>query len=240
MPNPNADTPKNRLLAGLPARAYQKLAPSLERVPLEFKQVLLDQGAPVDYVYFVECGVCSVLRLTPDESPIEIATIGKEGMVGLPLLLGDEVSAEEVMCQVPGEALRLGASAFVSQVDQNPDLRRLCLRYTHALLGQVAQGTACNRIHDVEERAARWLLLTHDRVEGDEFPLTQEFLAQMLGVRRQAVNVAAGMLQQAGLISYVRGVVRILDRKGLEEASCECYAVIRADFARLIGWERTR
>ncbi len=126
------------------------------------------------------------------------------------------------------------AKSFLSQLEQNPDLRRICLRFTHALIGQIAQNASCNRIHNVEERAARWLLLTHDRVGVDEFPLTQEFLSQMLGVRRQAVNVAAGMLQQAGLISYVRGTVTILDRRGLEETSCECYGIIRAEFDRLL------
>lgn len=233
-------SPRNRLLAALPSDVYRQLLPEWERVPLVFKQVLVPQHARIEHVYFPEGGVCSMLRQTPGAMPVEVATVGLEGMVGFGLLLGDDASHEEIVCQVPGAALRTPARSFLAAVDAHAALRRICLRSTQTLIGQIAQAAACNRIHNVEERAARWLLMTHDRVGNDEFPLTQEFLAQMLGVRRQAVNVAAGMLQQAGLISYARGIIRILDRAGLEEASCECYGLIRAQFARVIGWERER
>jgi CRP-like cAMP-binding protein len=171
----------------------------------------------------------------PDGMSIEIATVGPEGMVGIPIFLGAEQMASKAFIQVPGEGARMTADAFRSMIGRCPALNQLLLRYTLALMNQMAQNAACNRTHPVGERCARWLLMTQDRVHGPEFPLTQEFMAQMLGVRRPSVSVAAGMLAKAGLISYVRGRMRVLDRPGLEAASCECYGVIRGEFERLAG-----
>lgn len=225
----------NHLLAALSPETHGRLAPFFEHVPLDLRQTLHTQNQPITHVYFPTQGVMSLLKLTPGADPIEVATIGNEGFVGVPVLLGVESAPEHVFCQVPGAALRMPARAFAEALQASPELSRVMLRYTQALITLIAQSSACNRLHNVEERAARWLLMTHDRVHADEFPLTQEFLAQMLGVRRQAVNVAAGILNRAGLISYVRGVIRILDRKGLEGAACECYASIQQEFARLVG-----
>ena len=179
----------------------------LVEVDLTFKQVLYGQGSKIEFVYFIDEGVASLLQHTPGSPTVEIATTGREGMVGISILLGDEISPDEVIIQIPGHGRRMKAATFMREIDGETELRAVGLRFTQALISQIAQNAACNRIHNVEERAARWLLMTHDRVSGDTFPLTQEFLAVMLGVRRQAVNVAAGMLQQAGLISYVRGVI---------------------------------
>lgn len=233
-----SQTPHNRLLASLAPEAYRRLAPRMERVTTNIRQVIYEQDGPITQVYFPIAGVYSMVKLTPEGAPIEVATIGKEGFVGVPVVLGAALSTELVICQVAGAAARIGLDEFQDALQTDPDLHRALLRYTHALITMIAQASACNRLHDVEERAARWLLMTHDRVDGDEFGLTQEFLATMLGVRRQAVNVAAGVLARAGLISYTRGNVRILDRPGLEAASCECYDAIRGNFTRLLG-ERT-
>jgi CRP-like cAMP-binding protein len=186
-------------------------------------------------VYFPHRGVISMLTVMPDGSAVESATVGPEGMAGIPVFLGAEQMASNAFVQVPGEAARIEAGAFRRVIADSPALHRLLLRYTLALMNQMMQSAACNRTHAVEERCARWLLMTQDRVHGDTFPLTQEFLAQMLGVRRPTVSIAAGMLAKAGLISYVRGEMMILDRQALETASCECYRIIADEFEMLIG-----
>lgn len=192
-------------------------------------------GERIEQVFFPDVGVVSMLMSGAEGELIEVATVGREGFVGSSLVLETDEASSIVFCQVPGAGHRMSASDFCEILQAEPALRRMALRYTQALMTQMAQNAACNRIHDIQERAARWLLMTHDRVDGDVFPLTQEFLAQMLGVRRQAVNIAAGILQQAGLITYTRGVITIVDRPGLESASCECYGVIRDNFERLLG-----
>ena len=163
---------------------------------------------------------------TKEGLPVEIATVGPEGMVGLPVFLSDEQVAHRAFVQVPGEGARIAADAFRRLIPRCPVLNHLLLRYTLALLHQIGQNAACNRIHLVEERCARWLLMSHDRVQEDSFPLTQEFLAQMLGVRRPTVSIAGGMLARAGVVTYTRGQITILDRAGLEAAACECYRII--------------
>jgi CRP-like cAMP-binding protein len=178
----------------------------------------------------------SMLNFIDDGRAIEVGTIGPEGFVGLPVLFGAESAPSTTLVQVPGEGSRMTAAAFRSALGECPGFFALLMRYAQAFLNQVAQSATCNRLHSVEERCARWLLQTQDRVNGDtDFPLTQEFLAQMLGVRRPTVSIAAGMLQQAGLIRYVRGQMRILDRERLEAASCECYGIIRRGYERLVG-----
>jgi CRP-like cAMP-binding protein len=226
---------ENRLLAALPEQEYERLLPRLETVPTGLKETLLEPGRPIPYVYFPRCGVFSVLITMEDGHAIEVGTVGHEGMVGLPVFLGADRSPAKVFCQVVGEADRMEAGAFREEAGWGGALHDLMRRYTQAVLNQIAQSVACNHLHSVEERMCRWLLMTHDRVGGDEFPMTHEFLSQMLGVRRASVTIVAGIFQKAGLIAYHRGTISILDRAGLEAASCECYHVVRREFDRLLG-----
>jgi CRP-like cAMP-binding protein len=177
----------------------------------------------------------SLVILMRDGQAVEAGTVGNEGMVGLPVFLGAETSPHRAFSQIPGEALRMRAKDFMEELERDGPLRRRLGLYNQALMNQMAYSVACNRLHSVEERMCRWLLMCNDRVGADQFPLTQEFLAQMLGVRRPSVTVVAGVLQKAGLIAYARGRVVILDRPRLEAASCECYQVVREEFDRLLG-----
>jgi CRP-like cAMP-binding protein len=161
-----------------------------------------------------------------DDAVIEVATVGLEGFVGIPIVLGEMSTSGRVFCQIPGSGYNIPGKVFEALLPQCPELHRLCLRYTSCVFDQAGQNSACNRVHTIEERCAKWLLLSHNRCQSDKFDLTQKFLAQMLGVRRQSVNLAAGALQHSGLIRYSRGHIEVLDRKGLEEVTCECYSVI--------------
>lgn len=226
--------PRNRLLDALPDGLLEQLLPALESVTVDVREAVATPGQPYEYVWFPESCIISVVNDMRDGSTVETGTIGNEGVAGLAALM-DAVSSETRMfCQVPGRAQRAPATVVADLVERERELRRLVNRYAQAYLTQVAQGAACNRLHGIEQRCARWLLLTHDRVERDEFPLKQQFLAEMLGVRRAGVSVAASALQQAALIRYSRGTIQILDRPGLEAASCECYGVIREQFDRLL------
>lgn len=226
---------KNRLLTALPVEEYERLLPKLESVSLPVKQVLYEPNKPIEYVYFVNHGVISLLNIMEDGTIVEIATVGNEGMVGLPVFLGGDTIPCRAFVQLPGDAIRMKADVFKYLVNQGSPLHGLLQRYTQALFNQVAQSAACNRVHSIEERCSRWLLMTRDRVNSDDFPLTQEFLSQMLGVRRPSVSVVAAILQKAGLIRYSRGKITILDRLGLEASACECYAIIKQEFDRLLG-----
>lgn len=190
---------------------------------------------PIEFVYFPLEGVCSLLSLTSEGELIEVATVGNEGIIGLPVFLGAKQIPGIGMCQIPGNSLRMRAEDFQTQVTQGTTLYNLLHRYTQALFNLISQSALCNRVHSIEQRCCRWLLLTHDRVEVDEFPLTHEFLSQMLGVRRAGVSEVAAKLQNAGFISYRYGKITVLDRAGLEATSCECYALIKAESDRLIG-----
>jgi len=225
----------NRILAALPRKEIDSLKPHLEEMPLPQYYSFYEKDIPISHVYFPHSGVASMLSVMPDGMAVEIATVGPEGMVGMPILLGAEQMASRAFMQIGGEGVRIEAGAFRDMLTHCPALHRLLMRYTLALLSQMDQNSACNRTHSVEERCARWLLMTHDRVHQEQFPLTQEFLGQMLGVRRPTVSIATGMLEKAGLITYARGVITILDRGGLEEATCECYRIIRGEFDRLVG-----
>jgi CRP-like cAMP-binding protein len=225
----------NRLLDSLPRPDLERLRPHLEAVSVGVKHVVYEPNGPIKHVYFPINCVISLVTYLEDGASVEMATIGLEGMVGLPIFLGTDTMPSRAFGQVPGDALRITAAAFTEEIERNGPLVRVLNRYTQALFNQVAQTTACNRVHLVEQRCARWLLQTHDRVGSDQFSLTQEFLAQMLGVRRSGVSAAAGLLQKAGLIRYARGWITVLDRPGLESASCECYRVIKREFDRLIG-----
>lgn len=224
----------NSILASLPKSSLQKIVPDLRLRPLNVRQVLQPPGEKPTEVVFPILGVASMVSLGDTGNSVEVATIGCEGMVGLPLFLGGEQAAVEIFVQVPGQGFHLAAAAFRKHLDREPLLTRSLLRYTQALLTQVAQCSACNVHHPVEARCARWLLQTHDRVEGDEFPLTQDFLALMLGVRRASVSETAGALQARGLIHYHRGMITIVNRKGLEAAACDCYALISKEYGRLL------
>jgi len=224
---------RNRLLAALPPDELERVAPSLERLELEERRVLFEREQPIAHVYFPETAVFSLVSAL-DDGVVEVGTVGSEGMAGLPVFLGPDVSSLRAFVQIPGSAWRMDAERFARLAQAPGALNRMMLRYTQAFLTQVAQTGACNGAHLLEKRCARWLLMTHDRVEGDAFPLTHEFLAFMLGVRRAGVTVAMRALQDAGTIDYSRGHVEVLDRGALERASCECYHVVRAHFDRLL------
>jgi CRP-like cAMP-binding protein len=233
MPVPEDTLVRNRLLAGAGPGARAEVGRIARVEPLKIKQLLFGKGEPIDRVYFPLAGVCSLL--SGDDGGVEVATVGNEGFVGLPVFLQSTLtSAHLAMVQIEGEAVVVEAAAFLDLSNSGGPLQAMLGRYTQALITLIAQGVACNRLHDVVRRCARWLLMTHDRVEGASFGLTQEFLGQMLGVGRQAVNEAARRLQSDGLIDYARGAITVRDRTGLEAAACECYAVVRGEFDRLL------
>ncbi|MDP2332956.1 MAG: Crp/Fnr family transcriptional regulator [Reyranella sp.] len=230
-----ADAQANRLLGLLSPRDYRRLQPHLERIPLTYRQSLYRARQRLGFVYFIETGVGSLVNTMKNGQAAEVGTIGNEGIVGLPLLLDDDRAPTSVYIQVPGAGLRITAARFSAELARSASMRKVMLRYAHALFNQVAQSAACNHFHTLQQRCCRWMLMTHDRMQSDEFLLTQEFLAMMLGVQRTGVSAAAGGLQRAGLIRYSRGVVTILDRRGLLQRSCECYGVSKREFDRLLG-----
>ena len=234
-PDTRADAPlRNRLLTALSLEQQLEVHPYLERIWVERRQSLFEAGEPIRHVYFPETTVVSVVSHMAQGGTVEVGTTGSEGMAGLPLFLGDQSSSVRAFAQIAGSATRMDAEAFVRLAGAPGPFHRILLRYTLAFLTQVAQTAACNGAHLVHERCARWLLMTHDRVNGREFPLTHEFLAFMLGVRRAGVTMAMRALQDEGLVRYTRGRVEIVDREGLERASCECYRVVRAHTERLL------
>jgi CRP-like cAMP-binding protein len=220
---------KNRLLAALPSEVKARLEPNLERVPLPFKEVLYESREVIEYLYFPINGVVSLLTIVEERTLAEVGLVGNEGMVGLSVFLGIEATSFKAIVQVPGEAMRMKADVFKDLVNSDSPLYSLLLRYTHALMFQISQSAACNPHHSVEERCCRWLLMTRARVQSDQFPITHEFLSQMLGVRRASITVVAGMLQKAGLIHYSRGQMTILDSPGLEAVSCQCYQLVKQE-----------
>jgi len=222
--------PANLILAALSEEGYAQLSGLLEVYPLRMRETLQEAGDDTDYVYFPTSGIISVLTVLENGMMIEVATVGREGMTGAPLNLGVTDSNLALVSQVPGEALRMRSEDFLCQRARNPELMRLLNRYSGLMLALVAQSAACNRAHHVDARCARWLLMTHDQAGTDRFPVTQEFLAQMLGVSRPSVAISAAALQNAGLVTYHRGDMTILDRSALEELACECYAVIAERF----------
>jgi CRP-like cAMP-binding protein len=232
---PEHVAPKNRLLSALTPADYKRLAPYMETVHLEMKHMAFEPNKPIEYAYFPLTGIASMLTVMKGGKAVEVATIGNEGMVGLPLFLGVNITPSQAFTQVPGDSIRIKAEAFQKEAGRQGGFAKMLQLYTQALLVQISQGMACNGIHSIEQRAARWLLMTHDRVAAQKFPLLQEFLGQMLGVRRASVSEVSSKFQKAGLIRYNRGVIEILNRAGLESASCECYAVIQEEFNRLLG-----
>jgi CRP-like cAMP-binding protein len=228
-------TTVNRLLATLDEDAYQQLAPLLQPAHLAMGDVIGERGQPAGYVYFPCGAVLSELIYMANGSAVEVGTIGKEGFCGLELLLGGTNWTETIVCQLEGDSLRMSAADFREAVGGDTPLRRIAQRYFLVYMNLVLQSVACNRLHNIEERFARWVLMTHDRLDGDSFFLTQEFIADMLGVHRPSVSVVAGAFQQAGFIKYSRGNMSILNRQGLEDASCECYALVAEQIADLLS-----
>jgi CRP-like cAMP-binding protein len=228
--------PRNRLLASLPQADFDLLESSLEPVDLSYRRSLYQANRRIPYVYFFETGVGSLVKTMKNGDASEVGTIGNEGIVGLPIVLGDTRSPSAVYVQVPGEGHRIKSEQFQTAMQQSQALRISLLHYVHAFFNQVAQSAACASHHLLEQRCARWLLMTHERMDSDQFLLTHEFLAMMLGIRsRSGVTLAAGALQRAGLISYRRGHITILDLAGLKRRSCECYETSKQEFDRLLG-----
>jgi CRP-like cAMP-binding protein len=225
---------ENTLLAMLTPGDFAQICMDLEHVLLHVHDVLYEPGEEIKYIYFPTAGCVSMVHVTP-EGAVEVGTVGFEGMVGIPLLLHGTSTPTRALVQVEGEAYRITGAAFLRTVALSDSTYRILLRFALAFFNQVSQSVACNRLHSLEERCARWLLITHDRVDGDQFKLTQEFLSFMLGVHRPAVTLAAGVLQKAGYIHYSRGKITITDRPGLEGAACSCYQATRDDYTLLVS-----
>ena len=229
MPNKSRPPPiRNRLLAALPGEEYERLLSHLESVPLPFMEVLCEGGETIRHVYFPDDGLISLLIVMEDETVREIGVIGNEGMLGAAVALGMKTTPTRALIQLPGSAMRMKAGALRDELGRGGALPDVLRRYSHALFTQVAQSAACVSSHAVDERLARWLLMTHDHAPGDVFEMKHEFLATMLGVTRSVVTRAAGRLQKGEIIRYVRGRVTVLDRGGLEAMACECYEAVKA------------
>lgn len=217
----------NRLLAALPKKDYQALQRHLEEVPLVFEEILYQPNVLISDVYFPNSGIVSLLAADNERATLEVGLVGKEGILGLAIFMGVNTSQNRAVVQGAGSAMRMKATALRQQCNDGGVLPRLLRRYSHSLLTQITQSAVCNQFHSVDARLARWLLMTHDRMGDDEFQLTQEFLSNMLGVRREGVSRAAGDLQKRKLILYRRGRLKVLDRAGLEAVSCGCYEIIK-------------
>ena len=218
---------ENQILLSLSNNEYDFILPNLEAVNLPYGRILYHSGDSISYAFFPNSGMCSLLATTEDGSTIEVGMVGNEGLVGVPVVLGMNSMPYEVTVQVQGSALRVGVNLLIEVFNQHGLLHDRLLRYTYSLITQISQSAACNRFHTVEQRLCRWLLTTCDRAKSDHFRLTHEILSHMLGSRRQGVTEAASAIKHLGLISYNRGQITVLDRSGLEAASCECYNVIK-------------
>jgi CRP-like cAMP-binding protein len=226
---------RNRLLAALPRQEYERLAPHLEPIHLPKGKTLAASGDTLRYAYFPTSGMVSLLSTTESGQSIEVAMVGDEGVIGVPIILRVGVMPYWSMVQISADAMRIRATALRNEFDRGEQLHDLLLRYTHALLTQISQSAVCNRFHSVEERFCRWLLISRDRAKSDTINLTQEFISQMLGTARTRVTMAALPLQDAGLIRYRRGKITILDRQGLESVACECYAIVSKEVSHVLA-----
>ena len=234
MPPPGPDPKANQLLAALPAAEYARWLPHLEQVSLPLGQVLYESGATLEHVYFPTDAIVSLLNVLDNGASAEIAVVGFEGLVGVSLFMGGESTPSRAVVQSAGSAFRLPAQAMKDEFNRAGPVLHLLLRYTQALITQMAQTAVCNRHHSLDKQLCRWLLLSLDRLTGNELVMTQELIANMLGVRREGVTEAALHLQKQGYISYARGRIWVLDRSGLERATCECYAVVKTEYDRLL------
>lgn len=229
------EEPGNHLLAALSAEAFERLKPHLESITFTLGEVVYESGAHMRYVYFPTTSHISLLYTMIDGSTAEMGLVGKEGVVGIALFMGGETTPNRAMVQGSGEAFRMKSKAMLDEFKRGGDFQHLLLRYTQALITQISQTAVCNRLHSVEQRLCRWLLMTHDLAQSDELQMTHEFISNMLGVRREGVTMAAQRLQEMKMISYVRGHIRILDRPQLLAHVCECYQVVRDEHSRLLG-----
>lgn len=227
--NSNGEPGINRLLATLPKIEYKRLLPKLKSVSLVLGEVLYEPGDPIKYVYFPNDSIISLISELSERSGLEVGMVGNEGMAGLDVFMGVSCSSTRALVQGSGTAMRMTSAAVRTEANRLGSLHHLLHRYTHSLLTQISQSSACNQFHFADVRLARWLLMTTDRLGAEEFPLTQQFLSKMLGVRREVVSKAAGALQAGKLIRYNRGMITILNRRGLEAKSCQCYAIIKAE-----------
>jgi CRP-like cAMP-binding protein len=223
------------LLSALPAQDYERLLPYLQPVTFPLGKVVYESGGRLGSVYFTTTAVVSLLYTMADGATVEMGLAGNDGVVGVALFLGGDTTPNQAVVQITGGAVRMKAEVLQAEFARGGALQHALLRYTQALITQIAQTAVCNRLHPVEKRLCRWLLLCHDRVQSDELRMTQQFIANMLGERRESVTVAAGCLQDAGLIQYARGHIKIINRKGLEAAVCECYPIVKTEFDRLLG-----
>ena len=231
----SAPRSSNKLLASLPLEDYQRIAPGLRTVPMKLKQVLQRQDEPIEDVYFPCGGALSLVKTLQDGKIAEVATVGAEGAVGTSVFFGQRLADCQAVVQVTGPGVQvMSAGFFNTEMERRGPFYNRVVRYNQALMSQIMQTTVCNGVHSAEQRCCRWLLMTHDRAGNDQFELTHEFLAAMLGVRRPTVTLIAHELQTAGLIQYRRGFVTIVDRAKLEAASCECYATVREQMRRLL------
>ncbi|HET9977246.1 MAG TPA: Crp/Fnr family transcriptional regulator [Burkholderiaceae bacterium] len=229
-----SDPRDNQLLAALPAPEYERWQPALEPVALALGQVIYESGVTLDHVYFPTTAIISLLYVMEDGASAEIAVVGREGMVGVALFMGGESTPSRAVVQSAGQGYRLRAQRMKDEFNRAGPVLHLLLRYTQALITQMAQTAVCNRHHSVDQQLCRWLLLSMDRLRGNELVMTQDLIANMLGVRREGVTEGAIKLQKAGLIRYARGRITVLDRPGLERATCECYAVVKKEYDRLL------
>ncbi|MEH1965762.1 Crp/Fnr family transcriptional regulator [Nostoc sp.] len=229
------EKPANQLLASLPANDYERLVPHLKLVPLPLRKVLYEPGEAIAQVYFPNKAVVSIITTMKDGSTVEAGLVSNEGMVGISVILGDNITTTTALVQIPDSAMQMDADILRNEFNRGTALQSVLLRYVQGMYTQIAQGSACNRLHKLERRLARWLLTVSDRLESEEFPLTQEFISQMLGVRRPGVTEAANILSEAGIITYHRGQINILNREALEKTSCECYQIIEDEYDRLLG-----
>ena len=225
----------NQILNKLPPEEYERLSPYLEHITLSLGDVLYYPQDPITHVYFPNRGTLSVISTFKDGGGVEVGVVGNEGMFGLNVILGSVTTPHEALVQLPGDGFRISADLIKTEFKKGGILQDLLLRYTQALIIQIAQTAACNGSHPLDGRLARWLLMSHDRAMVDELELTHEFIAIMLGIRRAGVTVAAGRLQDEGVIKYKRGHIWIIDRQGLEKISCECYHLVKKEFDRLLG-----
>lgn len=225
---------ENWLLGALPEASYQRIIAQCETVPLPVRTIVIQPNVPLEHAYFPLSGCLSMVSVMEDGSSVEVGTVGWEGMVGISFIHGINVVPTQCFMQVPGEGRRIPAEALVAELRDHDELRGLLHRYAEVWINQVSRSGSCNGVHSVEQRLARWLLITHDRVDGDLLLLTQEFLAIMLGVRRASVTTAASVLQKKRLIDYTHGKITVLDRAGLEATSCDCYAVMKTAYTTLL------
>lgn len=231
---------QNHLLAALPTTEFKRLAPNLELVPMPLGEVLYESGGQLQHVYFPTTSIVSLHYVTENGSSAEIAGVGNEGILGISLFMGGDTTPSSAVVQTAGYGYRLKAKLMMEEFNRAGLMMRLLLRYTQALMTQMSQTAVCNRYHSVEQQLCRWLLLTLDRLSSDELVMTQELVASMLGVRREGITEAAGKLQHAGFIRYRRGHITVIDRSGLVAHVCECYAVVKKEFDRLLSDVRNR